>query len=64
MSALRAALAEIVGLFLDDVFLAVALLVVVVVATAASLLLHAPVAAGIILAVGCVAALVASTLRA
>ncbi len=54
---------ELIGLFLDDAFLALATLAVVVLAALAGALLHQPLLAGIILVVGCVGALVVSAVR-
>jgi hypothetical protein len=64
MNLLRASFREIVGLFLDDEFLAVAVLIVV--GTAAVLMkLHvlAPLVAGGVLLVGCLGALLTSVWR-
>jgi hypothetical protein len=64
MNLVRTILAEVVGLFLDDEFLAIAILCLVVVAAVLALALHAPgiVSGGVLLA-GCLAILVVSTLR-
>jgi hypothetical protein len=55
---------EILGLFVDDRGLALAILGVVAAALLIAFALHAPAIAGAVLAVGCLAALVVSTLRA
>jgi hypothetical protein len=64
MKLVNAAIREIVGLFLDDEFLAFATLVVV---GAAAILVNVvaaiPLAAGIVLLVGCLAVLVIGVLR-
>lgn len=63
MTLLRLVLAELVGMFVDDEFLAIAVLGVVVVAAAASYLSQ-PLVAGLVLLVGCVGVLVTSAFRA
>ena len=62
MKLLRLILAELVGMFVDDEFLALAILAVVVLAAAASYL-GQPLVAGLILLVGCVGVLVTSVVR-
>jgi hypothetical protein len=62
---LRAVLAEIVGLFVDDGSLASGVLVVVGAAALLALRLHAPsVLSGVVLLVGCLAVLAQSVARA
>ena len=63
MSALRLILEELLGLFLDDLFLAIATLAVIALAAIASYGLHQPLLAGIILLAGCIAALAISAVR-
>ena len=63
MNVLRQIIDELIGLFLDDVLLAIATLVVVAVAAIASFALHLPLLAGGFLVVGCVGALVVSAFR-
>jgi hypothetical protein len=60
---MKAVVAEILGLFVDDQGLALAVLGVVVVALVAAFALHAPPVAGVLLVLGCLGALVASTLK-
>ena len=56
---------EVVGLFVDDEFLAIAILVVVVVAAILSFGFHAPgELVGAVLVLGCIAVLVGSAVRA
>ncbi len=65
MNVLALILHEVVGLFIDDEFMAIAVLAVVAVAAALSVLLPGwPLVVGGILIVGCVAVLVVSALRA
>lgn len=65
MSGLKAALEELIGLFIDDGFLALAIIVIVAVATVLALWLRAPtLLVGGVLLVGCAAVLVASVFRA
>lgn len=63
MNTVRAVLAELLGLFLDDWLLAVTILAAVVLAALASWTLHQTVLAAIVLVAGCLGALAASTLR-
>jgi hypothetical protein len=64
MNFVRAAVKEIVGLFLDDELLAVALLIVVgIVAVLAKTATIMPLAAGALLLGGCIAALMISVWR-
>ena len=60
---MKAIAAEILGLFVDDQGLALAVLGVVVLALVAAFGLHAPAVAGIVLVLGCLGALVVSTLK-
>ncbi|HEY4922959.1 MAG TPA: hypothetical protein VII20_00975 [Roseiarcus sp.] len=55
--------AEILGLFVDDQGLALTVLGVVVVAAVAAFGLHAPPVAGVVLVLGCLGALVVSTMN-
>lgn len=65
MNALREAWAEFVGLFVDDGFLAIAILAVAAVAVALAYGLQAPPAlTGVVLVIGCFGALVESVRRA
>ncbi len=61
---MKAIAAEILGLFVDDQGLALAVLGVVVVALVAAFGLHASAVAGVVLVLGCLGALVVSTLKA
>jgi hypothetical protein len=60
---MKAIAAEILGLFVDDQGLALAVLGVVVAALVAAFGLHAPAVAGVVLVLGCLGALVVSTLK-
>lgn len=65
MSALIAFLRELPGLFVEDGALAFAIVCVILVAAAlATLLPQAPLAAGVVLLVGCPGVLLANVLRA
>jgi hypothetical protein len=55
---------ELFGMFVDDEFLALAVLAVVAVAAIAAWISSTPVLTGVILLVGCVGVLVASVLQA
>ena len=55
---------EILGLFVDDQGLALAILAAVAAALLIAFALHASAIAGAVLAIGCLGALVVSTLRA
>lgn len=61
---MKAIVGEILGLFVDDRGLALSILAIVAIASALAFGLRMPEAAGGVLAVGCLGALVASTLRA
>ncbi len=64
MNTLRLIFAELVGMFIDDEFLAIAILVIVAAAALCSFALHATSAVvGGILLFGCVAVLALSALR-
>ena len=64
MNTLSLILRELVGLFVDDEFLAIAILLVVGLAAACAFLLAAPsIVVGTVLLVGCVGVLVSSVLR-
>lgn len=65
MSILADALRELVGLFVDDGALALAIVVVVILAALVAVLMpQVPLAAGIILLFGCLGALVMNVVRA
>jgi hypothetical protein len=64
MNALGATLRELVGLFVEDGSLALAIIGVVAIAAILSFLLAAPVATGVVLLVGCLGLLVENILRA
>jgi hypothetical protein len=65
MNALAAVIREIAGLFVDDGWLALAILAVVLLAGAfAALMPDAPLAAGAILLLGCLGVLLANVARA
>ncbi|QPC91854.1 hypothetical protein [Mesorhizobium sp. INR15] len=65
MSILTLILRELVGMFIDDEFLAIAILAVVAVAAVISIWLAAPqILVGGVLLIGCVAVVMASALRA
>jgi putative effector of murein hydrolase LrgA (UPF0299 family) len=64
MKALAGVVKEIVGLFVDDEGLAIAILAVVVVALALAFDLHAPsIVTGLVIVFGCLAALAISVQR-
>jgi hypothetical protein len=64
MNTVKLILAELVGLFVDDEFLAIAILVIVAAAAICAFTLHATSAVvGGVLLVGCVAVLAVSTVR-
>jgi hypothetical protein len=60
---MKAVVAEILGLFVDDQGLALAVLAVVVLALVLAFGLHAPPLAGVVLVLGCLGALAVSTLK-
>jgi hypothetical protein len=60
---MKALAAEILGLFVDDQGLALAVLGVVVLANVLAFGLHTPALAGVALVLGCLGALVVSTLK-
>jgi hypothetical protein len=64
MRPVLAALREVAGLFVDDGWLAVSVIVVVALATAISRAPGAGLAAGAVLLLGCLIALLANVLRA
>ncbi len=64
MTLLQLIVAELIGLFIDDGFLAVVILLIVAVAAVCAWLIHTPLLAGAVLILGCVGVLVASALRA
>ena len=64
MNALGAMLRDLVGLFVEDGSLALAIITVVAVAAILSVLAAAPVAIGVVLLVGCAGVLVENILRA
>ena len=65
MSALSAVLRELIGLFVDDGALALAILAIVALAgICAALTPNAPLLAGAVLLFGCLAVLIANVLRA
>jgi hypothetical protein len=65
MNMLRAAFRELIGLFVDDGWLAVEIVAVVVLAAiSATLIPDMPLAAGAILLFGCLAVLLANVVRA
>jgi hypothetical protein len=64
MRPILAALREVAGLFVDDGWLALSVIVVVALATAISRVPGAGLAAGGVLLLGCLAALLANVLRA
>ena len=65
MNGVKVVLEELVGLFIDDGFLAIAIIAVVAVATALDLWLRAPtLLVGAVLLVGCATVLIASVFRA
>jgi hypothetical protein len=64
MNTLIEALRELAGLFVEDGSLALAILAVVAVAMILSVFAAAPVAAGVVLLVGCLGVLVENILRA
>ena len=64
MNILRLIVAEFIGMFIDDEFLAIAVLVVVGIAAALAYVLHATaLIVGTVLLLGCIAVLVASAVR-
>lgn len=64
MSTLKMILRELLGLFIDDQFLAIAILAVVALAAALAFLLSAPpLLTGTTLLVGCIAVLAGSVVR-
>ena len=65
MNTFKLILRELIGLFFDDQFLAIAILVVVALAAALALIVNAPpLVTGITLLFGCIAVLAGSVLRA
>jgi hypothetical protein len=61
--AMKAIVAEILGLFVDDQGLALAILAIVAAALLLAFGFHAPAVAGAVLLLGCLGALVVSTLK-
>jgi hypothetical protein len=64
MNGVSQVLREVVGLFVDDGALAIAILAVVAAAAAVAVLAPGTIAAGLTLVIGCVAVLIVNVLRA
>lgn len=64
MNVFRLVLRELVGMFVDDELLAVWILIVVAVAAAFAFLYPAPLVAGLVLTIGCIAVLMWSCFKA